>query len=491
MVYYILKSYRLKVDPFRIFEVLKRQRNCFFLDSSLNSNPLGRYSFLGIEPFYILKSKNQPAFAKASAGCPPKRCEGGQNPFPKLREILGRYKISLPRNNLPFLGGAVGYLSYDLGLILEKKVNIKPKTDLGIPDCFFAFYNTVIIIDHLKKLLYIFSVGFPETKYSLGKSLCESNFKKLYKLFSKIDNADLRNSNADMRRLSHQENLRSFACILRESAFTAQLNSNFTKEEYLSAIKKAKEYIRKGDIYQVNLSQEFMVESSLSSFEIYRRLRQISPSYFSAYIDVSDFQILSSSPERFLKLEGDTVTTRPMKGTRPRSKNRLKDSKFKKDLLASAKDKAELTMIVDLERNDLGRVCNYDSVRVSALRELEEYSTVFQTTATVEGRLHKDKDRIDLLRACFPGGSITGCPKIRAMEIIEELEPNRRSIYTGCLGYLSFSGGMDFNILIRTILKKDNQLYFGVGGGIVADSKPEDEYQETLVKARAMIEAIS
>ena len=465
----------------RIFEVLKRQRNCFFLDSSLNSNPLGRYSFLGIDPFYVLESKNQSAFAsarggsalggKASADCPPKRCEGGQNPFSKLRETLGCYKISLPRNNLPFLGGAVGYLSYDLGLILEKKVNIKPKTDLGIPDCFFAFYNTVIIIDHLKKLLYIFSVGFPEKNYRLAKLLSESNFKKIYNLLSKT------------------EIPQSYKKINKSQ--TAQLNSNFTKEEYLSAIKIAKEYIRKGDIYQVNLSQEFMVESSLSSFEIYRRLRKLSPSYFSAYIDVSDFQILSSSPERFLKLEGDTVTTRPMKGTRPRSKNRLKDLRFKKDLLASAKDKAELTMIVDLERNDLGRVCNYDSVRVSALRELEEYSTVFQTTATVEGRLHKDRDRIDLLRACFPGGSITGCPKIRAMEIIEELEPNRRSIYTGCLGYLSFSGGMDFNILIRTILKKDNQLYFGVGGGIVADSKPEDEYEETLVKARAMIEAIN
>ena len=179
-----------------------------------------------------------------------------------------------------------------------------------------------------------------------------------------------------------------------------------------------------------------------------------------------------------------------MKGTRPRSQNRLNDAKLKKDLLESAKDKAELIMIVDLERNDLGRVCSYDSIKVSALRQLEEYNTVFQTTATVCGRLHKDKDRMDLLRACFPGGSITGCPKIRAMEIIEELEPSRRSIYTGSLGYLSFSGSMDLNILIRTILKKEDKLYFSVGGGIVADSKPEDEYEETLVKARAMMEAI-
>jgi para-aminobenzoate synthetase component 1 len=180
-----------------------------------------------------------------------------------------------------------------------------------------------------------------------------------------------------------------------------------------------------------------------------------------------------------------------MKGTRPRSKNRLKDQRFKNELLKSRKDAAELVMIVDLERNDLGRVCTYDSIKVNALRELEEYSTVFQTTATVSGCLHKDKDRIDLLAACFPGGSITGCPKIRAMEIIEELEPTRRSIYTGSLGYLSFSGNLDFNILIRTILKKQDRLYFGVGGGIVADSKPEEEYIETLVKARAMMEAVS
>ena len=179
-----------------------------------------------------------------------------------------------------------------------------------------------------------------------------------------------------------------------------------------------------------------------------------------------------------------------MKGTRPRAKDKIKDRKLRQELLESVKDKAELVMIVDLERNDLGRVCSYDSVKVTKLRELEEYSTVFQTTATVQGHLHKDKDRIDLLRACFPGGSITGCPKIRAMEIIEELEPNRRAIYTGCLGYLSFSGNMDFNILIRTILKKENQLYFGVGGGIVTDSIPENEYEETLVKAKAMIEAI-
>jgi len=453
MAYYILKSYKLKFNPFQIFAALSQENYCFFLDSSLNANSLGRYSFLGIDPFYILKTKNQ-------------------NPFPRLREIIDRYKISLSKSNLPFLGGAVGYLTYDLGLILERKLNCRPKQDLGIPDCFFGFYNTLIIIDHLKQLLYIFSVGFPEKNYRLAKSLCEFNFKKIYGLLLKINSSRGRIKKDKLQRTPQE------------------LKSNFSKNDYIAAIKKAKEYIKKGDIYQVNLSQQFTARSFLSAFQIYERLRKVSPSYFSSYIDGGGFQILSSSPERFLRLENNIVTTRPMKGTRPRSQDKIEDQKFKKDLLRSAKDKAELMMIVDLERNDLGRVCGYDSVRVTALRELEEYSTVFQTTATVCGRLHKDKDRVDLLRACFPGGSITGCPKIRAMEIIEELEPTRRSIYTGALGYLSFSGNLDFNILIRTILKKQDKLYFGVGGGIVTDSKPEDEYQETLVKARAMLEAI-
>ncbi len=453
MAYYILKSYKLKVEPFRVFEALKNERSCFFLDSSLNANSLGRYSFLGIDPFYVLETKNR-------------------DPFPRLREILGRYRISIPGSGLPFLGGAVGYFGYDLGFILEKKLKNTPKAGLGLPDCALGFYNTAIIIDHLKKLLYIFSIGFPETKYHLAKSLCDFNFKKIYKLLGGI-NASRGNGTKEEQRLP-----------------PAELKSNFTKEDYILAVKKAKEYIKKGDIYQVNLSQEFHARTDLPGYQIYKRLRKISPSCFSAYLDNGDYQILSSSPESFLRLEGGVVTTRPMKGTRPRSKNKLNDLRLKQELLESAKDKAELMMIVDLERNDLGRVCNYDSIGVRALRQIEEYSTVFQTTATVRGLLHKNKDGIDLIRACFPGGSITGCPKIRAMEIIEELEPSRRSIYTGSMGYLSFSGALDLNILIRTILKKEDKLYFSVGGGIVADSRPEDEYQETLVKAKALMKAI-
>jgi para-aminobenzoate synthetase component 1 len=454
MAYYILKSYKLKNTPFEIFSALRAGKNCFFLDSSLDLSPMGRFSFLGIEPFEVLSLK-------------------GAQPFGKLRDTLNKYKLSVPGTAIPFLGGAVGYIGYDTGFLLEEKAKGKNPGGIGIPDSLFGFYNTAVIIDNFKKRLHIFASGFPEKGYSQGKLLCESNFKKINRLLS---------SPSGKKEIS-SKNIRLPKDL--------KLHSNFTKQEYISAVKKAKEYIRRGDIYQVNLSQKFHAQTDLSAFKIYERLRKINPSSFSAYFDAGDFQILSSSPERFLQLRGDTVSTRPMKGTRPRSKNRAEDRKLKSALLNSGKDKAELTMIVDLERNDLGRVCSYGSIKVKALRELEEYNTVYQTTATVEGRLYNNKDRISLLRACFPGGSITGCPKIRAMEIIEELEPDSRDIYTGCLGYLSFSGDMDFNILIRTILKKKNNLYFGAGGGIVIDSRPEDEYKETLVKARGMFEAIN
>jgi len=450
MAYYILKSYKLKLSPLDIFEVFKDERSCFFLDSSLNSNYLGRYSFLGIEPFFVLETKNR-------------------DPLPRLRQALNRYKISIPESKLPFLGGVVGYLAYDLGFILEKKIKSSPKPGIDMPDCSFVFYNTIIIIDHFKQLLYIFSVGFPEKSYRLGRALCEFNFKKVYKLL--------------LGAMASKQNDKF-------KPKEAGVKSNFTQEEYILAVRHAKDYIKRGDIYQVNLSQQFSAQTDLTAGQIYKRLRTLNPSSFSAYLDCRDFQILSSSPESFLRLEGNLVTTRPMKGTRPRSKVKSTDLKFKKELLQSAKDKAELMMIVDLERNDLGRVCSYDSISVGTLRQIEEYKSVFQATATICGRLHKNKDRIDLIRACFPGGSITGCPKIRSMEIIEELEPSRRSVYTGSLGYLSFSGGMDLNILIRSILKKGNRLYFSAGGGIVADSDPQAEYQETLVKAKAMMQAI-
>jgi len=454
MAYYILKSYKFSDNSLSLFNALKVERYPFFLESSINSRPLGRYSFLGCNPFHILDTKDK-------------------EPFSELKMMLDKYKIAALNKISPFLGGAVGYLSYDLGFMMERKLVRKINDELPLPDCFFGFYDTVLIHDHFRKRLFLFSSGLPETKYNLAKRRAESRFKETLALLRRVQRQPRRGFNRKKR-----------------SPGTA-VKSNFSKQQYIEVVKKAKEYIKKGDIYQVNLAQRFTAQAPLAADALYGRLRNLSPSFFSGYLDCGDFQIISSSPERFLNLNGRLITTRPMKGTRPRSRDKAKDHGLKKELVESAKDKAELIMIVDLERNDLGRVCSYGSVKIETLRELETYNTVFQTTATVSGLLHKDKDRIDLLKACFPGGSVTGCPKIRAMEIIEELETARRSVYTGSLGYLSFSGDMDMNILIRTIIKKQERIYFHAGGGIVADSQPEAEYEETLVKARAMIEAIS
>ncbi len=454
MAYYILKQYELRSSPWQIFSALSPGRHSFFLDSSLSRQAQGRYSFLGSGPFSILKGDKPGIFCR-------------------LADLLSRYKIYASRTDIPFLGGAVGYLAYDLGLRLEEKVIPKKKTDSPAPGYYFAFYNKALIIDHLKKKVYIFACGFPEKNRRLNRLLAQENAGSL------------------AGTLACAEKYASGGKGVRSGLKPVVLSSSFSKNGYIAAVKKAKEYIKAGDIYQVNLSQEFSARSTLPAIDIYARLRRLSPAHFSAYLDCGVFQILSSSPERFLQARGRHVFTRPMKGTRPRARDKLSDIRLKEELIASRKDKAELMMIVDLERNDLGKVCSYDSVRVKRLRCVESYRTVYQTTAVISGKLYPGKDRIDLLRACFPGGSITGCPKIRSMQIIEELEPHRRGIYTGCLGYLSFNGNMDFNILIRSILMAGNKISFGAGGGIVADSLPGKEYEETLVKARAMKEALS
>jgi para-aminobenzoate synthetase component 1 len=255
-------------------------------------------------------------------------------------------------------------------------------------------------------------------------------------------------------------------------------------------VETAREYICAGDIFQVNLSQRFETDITISSYELYKRLRKINPAPFANYFGFDGVSIVGASPERFLKLRGDWVETRPIKGTKPRGKTSQEDDELAQSLLASVKDRAENVMIVDLERNDIGRVCRYGTVRVTELAILETYPTVFHLTSTVVGQLREDRNRIDLLKATFPGGSITGAPKVRSMEIIDELEPTRRSVYTGSLGYLSFNGNMDLDIVIRTIIVKNDRAYFQVGGAITYDSNPEAEYIETLDKGRAMMQAL-
>ncbi len=457
---------RLKdfVPPRGVFDIFKDKPYSFLLESSLLSNGLGRFSFIGSEPFLILKSKKNDI--EIISDKVTQRLKG--NPFEKLRELLNTYRVERQNIPIPFVGGAVGYLGYDLRYFIERLPDISAD-DINIPDIFFMFYSNVIVFDHLKNEIFLSANGFPEDKRFREKKAKE-----------------------DMVRLKGY-----LASYGRKKPLTARvknksycITSNFKREDYISAINKAKEYIKNGDIYQVNLSQRFSCRIKQEPFAIYERLSGISPSCFSSFFNFGDFHIVSASPERFLRLEKDLVRTRPMKGTRPRGATHSEDARLRGDLLRSGKDKAELLMIVDLERNDLGRVCKYGSINVKSIRNLEAYATVFQTTADVTGRLKEDKDRIDLIKACFPCGSITGAPKIRAMEIIEELEPTKRNIYTGSIGYMGFDGNMDLNIAIRTILIKDSFAYLQAGGGIVADSTPNLEFDETLTKAKALIAAL-
>jgi len=391
------------------------------------------------------------------------------NPFDVLGELLEVYTLEGSQADIPFVGGVVGYLSYDLCHFIER-LPTTAVDDLNLPECYLAFYDAIVAFDHLKGKTYVVSTGFPELE------------------------EDRRQRRA-RERLSE---LRSRVLLCPPPPITKEvlseeksvLRANFSHEGYLEAVATAREYICAGDIFQVNLSQRLEADLNIPPYELYRRLRKINPAPFANYFNFDDVSIVGASPERFLKVRGDRVETRPIKGTKPRGKTPEEDKALAQSLLDSVKDRAENVMIVDLERNDIGRVCRYGTVKVAELAILETYPTVFHLTSTVVGQLSEGKGRIDLLKATFPGGSITGAPKVRAMEIIDELEPTRRSVYTGSLGYLSFGGDMDLDIVIRTMVIKGGRAYFQVGGAIVYDSEPEAEYIETLDKGKALIQAL-
>ena len=437
----------------------------FFLDSGMDARKLGRYSFMGSDPFLVLKSRGDSVTLIKDGKEENKR----GNPFDILGEILKTYTLNGSRSGLPFTGGAVGYFSYDLGHFIERLPS-RAVDDVNLPECYLAFYDAAVAFDHLENKTYVISTGFPELT---EQKRLQRAAERLQELKSRV----------------------LFAApppeILQSASDKGALKANFTHEAYLGAVAKAREYICAGDIFQVNLSQRFDTAVSLPPYELYKKLRKINPAPFANYFNFDDVSIVGASPERFLKLHGDWVETRPIKGTKPRGKTPAEDKALGESLFHSVKDRAENTMIVDLERNDIGRVCRYGTVKVTEHAILETYPTVFHLTSTVVGQLQKGKDRIDLLKATFPGGSITGAPKVRAMEIIDELEPTRRGVYTGSLGYLSFSGDMDLNIVIRTIVVKNGRAYFQVGGAIVYDSEPESEYIETLDKGRALMKALN
>lgn len=461
----IIEDIPLFPSPQALFNYIKDFPYVFFLDSTSEYGRLGRYSFLGYDPFLVFRSKKNAVALEWYNG----RKEAiSSNPFTCLKNIFKRYNYLKNDSPIPFTSGGVGYFSYDMKDLIEELPDTA-RDDLDLPDCVFCFYDCLVAYDHILGKAYIISSGLPY----------KDNEKNRFR----------RNA-----RLKHMKDVVAGALkgVKKENIFFERpvLKSNFSRASYIEAVSKAKDYIREGDIYQVNLSQRFNTEFSNDPAELYNRLRKISPAPFSAYLNMGESVIASSSPERFIYKRGDYIETRPIKGTRPRGKDSSSDKRFEKELMKSVKDSAEHIMIVDLERNDLGKICEYGSVAHSENKVLERYPQVLHLVSTVSGIIKGGLGPIDCLVGTFPGGSITGAPKIRSMEIIEELEGVKRSVYTGAIGYISFDGNMDTSIAIRTFIIKNRKIYFSVGGGIVSDSDPIMEYEETLDKARGMIEAL-
>jgi para-aminobenzoate synthetase component I len=388
----------------------------------------------------------------------------------------------------PFQGGAAGYVAYDWGLTLERLPSPR-YDDLGLPDLVMGLYDWVIAWDHESGRAWLISTGIPEVSPDARLARASSRAAQV-------------KQHVGGHARSHPRTLalapshpRTFApSHLVERLWwprSFQLRSSFTRAGYLDAVRRVREYIFAGDIFQANLSQRFEVSTGESAWSFYRRLRERNAAPFAAFLDFPDVAVVSASPERFLRVDANgLVETRPIKGTRPRGVGPEHDAALGQALAESAKDRAENLMIVDLMRNDLSRVCAPHSVRVSELFSLEHYATVHHLVSTVVGELGPGMDAIDLVRAAFPGGSITGAPKLRAMEVIAELEPSKRGVYCGSIGYWSVTGEFDTSIAIRTAILQDGRVYFSAGGGIVADSDPEQEYLETLDKARAMIDLL-
>jgi para-aminobenzoate synthetase component 1 len=453
-----------------------------FLDSAATRGPLGRYSFLSGDPAVVVRSKGERTERWISAA---RTWEPvAADPLEYVRATLLRQHAAAAIPDLPpFQGGAAGYIGYDWGTRLER---IAPPRfdDLAIPDCMLGWYDWVIAWDHMLGRAWLISTGLPETGPARSRRASE-RVASIRALLA----GECHVPSAPSRAWAHRS---ATAPAPPLYPFAAGMRSTFTQSGYRDAVRRVIDYLFAGDIFQANLSHRLQSRFDGSPFDLYRRLRRHNPAPFAAYLDFGELVVASSSPERFLRVVPGTrvVEARPIKGTRPRGRGPDDDAALRQELSESEKDRAEHVMIVDVLRNDLSRVCRPGSVRVPELFALEQYATVHHLVSTVVGELAPDRDVVDLLRAASPGGSITGAPKIRAMQIIAELEPTARGVYCGSIGYLSVTGAMDTSIVIRTHVVLGDDVYFQVGGGIVADSDPEQEYRETLDKARGLIAAL-
>ena len=432
-------------------EALSDRPGCTFLDSGTASDRSGnaRYDILSADPYLTLTTRSAVTTIRSRHS----EKHSLDDPLSLIREQLDpRSQAPL---DLPFSGGALGYFGYDLGRRFEELPS-SAEADIDMPELAVGLYDWAVVVDHFEQRAWLVGHGRDERTFAEWDGLVDSLERPRPRPGTPFE-------------------------------VLSPVVSNFDRQTYERAFGRIKAHIRRGDCYQVNLTQRFEAKARGNAWQAYLKLRRINPAPFSAYLDHPDGRVLCSSPERFLKLRGDHVETRPIKGTRPRSVHGARDRAYAAELRNSDKDRAENVMIVDLLRNDLGRSCVPGSIRATRLFDVESFASVHHLVSTVTGRLASGRHAVDLLRGCFPGGSITGAPKVRAMQIIDSVEPHRRSIYCGAIGYIGFDGNMDTNIAIRSLVQHKDSIYAWAGGGIVADSDPEAEFQESLDKAAALL----
>jgi para-aminobenzoate synthetase component 1 len=470
----LLQEVHTAHSPESLVEALAGVPGVVVLRSQLFDSPQARYSFVAAQPFLTLRSFGSRCELTDERES---RLQFG-DPWHVLDGLMARYEL-LDELDLPFpLGGCFGYWGYDLKNFVEPRLSRRAVNDLELPDCHVGFHDSLVVFDHRLEKTWVVSTGLRPD----GSRDAVHAQRALESWLERLNRAPAEPSpgrgKPDPARGENE----------REQVF---FSSNLSRAAFLAAVERAQAYIRAGDIYQVNLAQRLTAPATCGAWDFFQRLGAVSPSPFSAYVDCGEFQLASSSPEMFLRLSGSHILTRPIKGTRPRSSDPTRDAQLTYELQTSAKEMAELVMITDLLRNDLGRVCEYGSVQVPELVRLERYPQVQHLVSTVEGRLRSEVSHFAAFAKCFPGGSITGAPKIRAMEIIDELEPVTRGPYTGCLGYLGFNRESQLSIIIRTAVRKGDAVHFHVGAGIVADSVAEAEYEETLAKAGGFVAALN
>ncbi|MDV2503324.1 MAG: aminodeoxychorismate synthase component I [bacterium] len=438
----------------------------FWLDSAMDPDKLGRSSFMGSAPYQVLRAKGERVVLERGGYREKRRGD----PW-SIAEACWRGEPKVERDGrLPYLGGAVGYFGYELARHLERLPG-RAVDDVVCDDMVLAFYDSGLAVDHATGQAYAFATGAREATAPLAAKRAQADLERL---LQRVAEAASRPPAPRTQAPSKQGPIRPMV----------------SRQAYLEKVERTKAYIAAGDVLEVCLTHRMDGPIEAEPLALYHRLRSASPAPFAAYLDLGDVQLLSASPERFLRITGRRAQCRPIKGTRPRGRTPDEDLSLRLALAASEKDRCENVMIVDLVRNDLGRVCRIGSVEVTEFLLIEPYATVFQLASTIEGELEPDAGPFDAIRACFPGGSMTGAPKIRAMEIIDELEPVARGPYAGALGYLSATGDVDLNIVIRTILVRGGRAYFHVGGAVVADSDPEAEWRESLDKAAGLLAAL-